>query len=77
MDQEMNNMVTFAIIVTGYAYLAYHTLGWCRDPLSMKLQAKVNELEEENDYLLDETSELKEERDALRKKLDDLKNVLV
>lgn len=57
--------VNLAIIV----WLGVNALGWCRDPLAVKLEEKIKILEEEIDNLNSTIESCNEERDFLLERL--------
>lgn len=69
MNQEMNNMVTFSIVVVGLLHFGYNVLGWCRDPLALKLQKTIDKLEDEIDELTEDLKSSQAECDFLRERL--------
>lgn len=65
MNQEVNNMVTFSIVVVGLFHFGYNVLGWCRDPLALKLQEKVHKLQDTIDKLQKTIDEFEDDIDEL------------
>jgi hypothetical protein len=76
MNQEMNNMVTFSIVVVGLLHFGYNVLGWCRDPLALRLQEEIDMLNEELESSRAECDFLRERLSSAGHHIRSLKRVL-
>ena len=72
----MNNMVTFSITMLVLMYFGYNVLGWCRDPLSLKLQDKLDMMNEDLDASQAECDVLRERLNSAGHHIRALKRLL-
>lgn len=70
MDAQMiENFFKLGVNLLVIMWLGVNACGWCRDPLAVKLQNKIKELEEEIDNLNKTIEGCNEERDFLLSRL--------
>lgn len=75
-DCQYHNYSMAILQVILILWYASHALDWCRDPLAVALQRKLDLAEEENTRLRDEIQDLERELDEEWKRNDRLHDVI-
>ena len=80
---EFNSGVAIVLNVVGLIFMLIRVCGWCRDPLAVDLQKRIQELEQENAELEGECNELADDYKSIsehlrraNESLDNLRSVL-
>lgn len=73
---EFETGITLALNVMSCLFILNRMFGWWSDPLGIKLQQRIDELQQENDVLIDQVTELKEDANELSTQLTRANNSL-